>query len=78
VLKTVREFPELEPQTVAIFGGVIDPGELRWPFNRMKPSDARDWSAIRAWATELADSPRFGGLARERDELASAVPTEYR
>lgn len=46
--------PELEPASVAIFGGVVDPGKLRFPFNRMPASDARDWDAIRGWADEVA------------------------
>lgn len=46
--------PELEPVSVAIFGGVIDPEKLRFPFNRMPASDARDWDAIRIWAEHLA------------------------
>src|SRR5919197_1438927 len=39
---------------VAVYGGVIDPARLRVPFNRMPPSDARDWDAIAAWADEVA------------------------
>jgi menaquinone-dependent protoporphyrinogen oxidase len=46
--------PELRPFTVAIFGGVVDPSQLRFPFNRMPAGDARDWDAIRAWAQEIA------------------------
>ncbi|MEA2177126.1 MAG: menaquinone-dependent protoporphyrinogen oxidase [Solirubrobacteraceae bacterium] len=46
--------PEVRPVSVAIFGGVIDPATLRFPLNRMAPSDARDWDAIRAWAGEVA------------------------
>ena len=48
--------PEAEPFTVAIFGGVVDPHELDFPFNRMPESDARDWDAIHAWADEIAAS----------------------
>ena len=46
-------FPQLEPASVAIFGGVVDPSKLRFPLNRMQASDARDWSAIEAWAVEV-------------------------
>jgi len=42
------------PTTVAVFGGVIDPAKLRFPFNRMPASDVRDWTVIAAWADEVA------------------------
>jgi menaquinone-dependent protoporphyrinogen oxidase len=62
--RALKQTPDVDPVDVTIFGGVIDPNKLRFPFNRMKPSDARDWDAIRAWAAKLASS-----LA------ASSVPT---
>jgi menaquinone-dependent protoporphyrinogen oxidase len=46
--------PEVEPVSVAIFGGVVDPAKLHFPFNRMSASDARDWDAIRSWAEEVS------------------------
>jgi menaquinone-dependent protoporphyrinogen oxidase len=58
----------LDPVAITIFGGVIDPAKLRFPFNRMKPSDARDWDAIRTWAVDLATRLAGSGVpARERD-----------
>jgi menaquinone-dependent protoporphyrinogen oxidase len=45
---------EVTPVSIGLFGGVIDPARLRFPFNRMPASDARDWDAIRAWACDLA------------------------
>jgi menaquinone-dependent protoporphyrinogen oxidase len=45
--------PELQPQPVAIFGGVLDPAKLHFPFNRMPASDARDWHAIDGFADEV-------------------------
>jgi menaquinone-dependent protoporphyrinogen oxidase len=45
--------PELHPVSVGIFGGVVDPTQLRFPFKRMPASDARDWDAIEAWAAEV-------------------------
>jgi menaquinone-dependent protoporphyrinogen oxidase len=45
----------LRPARVAVFGGVVDPSKLRFPFNRMEATDARDPEAIRAWADEVAD-----------------------
>jgi menaquinone-dependent protoporphyrinogen oxidase len=52
------------PVSVAVFGGVIDPEKLRFPFNRMPAGDARDWAAIEAWASALG--PRLApATARE-------------
>ncbi len=51
--RALARTPELVPAAVAVFGGVIDPSALRFPFNRMPASDARDWDAIRSWADEL-------------------------
>ncbi len=50
----LAKVPELEPVATAIFGGVLDPTEHRFPFSRMAPVDARDWDAIDAWADEIA------------------------
>jgi menaquinone-dependent protoporphyrinogen oxidase len=44
----------VEPSLIAVFGGVIDPAELRFPLSRLPASDARDWSAIESWAREIA------------------------
>jgi menaquinone-dependent protoporphyrinogen oxidase len=46
--------PEVRPGSTAIFGGVVDPAKLRFPFNRMEASDARDWDAVGDWALEVA------------------------
>ena len=46
--------PDVSPIAVTVFGGVLNPARLRFPFNRMPPSDARDWDAISAWADEIA------------------------
>ena len=52
---------DLEPVSVAIFGGVIDPAKLRFPLSRIEAADARDWDAIRSWADEIAG--RFAARA---------------
>jgi menaquinone-dependent protoporphyrinogen oxidase len=52
--RELAKVAELEPVSVAIFGGVVDPAQLRFPFNHMVATDARDWPAIRGWAVELA------------------------
>jgi len=56
----LEKVPEIEPFAVAIFGGVVAPEKLRFPLNRMPASDRRDWSAIEAWATTVADGFRYG------------------
>jgi hypothetical protein len=43
--RALAKVPDLRPCTIAIFGGVIDPATLRFPFRRMPASDARDWHA---------------------------------
>jgi menaquinone-dependent protoporphyrinogen oxidase len=45
--------PQLEPRAVAVFGGVIDPEKLHFPFNHMQKLDLRDWGEIRRWAAAL-------------------------
>lgn len=61
----------LTPVTVAIFGGVVDPDKLRFPFNRMEAGDARDWDAIAAWATDVGDRLVLSRVAREGGFTAS-------
>ncbi len=58
----------LAPVAIEVFGGVIDPTKLHFPFNRMPASDARDWAAIRAWASNLAT--QFQPAQAEARELA--------
>jgi menaquinone-dependent protoporphyrinogen oxidase len=58
--RALAKTAELEPLSVAVFGGVIEPKNLHFPFSRMPRSDARDWDAIRAWAQEI------GALLAER------------
>jgi menaquinone-dependent protoporphyrinogen oxidase len=51
--RALAKEPDLTPISVRIFGGVIDPAQLRFPFTHMDAADARDWNAISAWAEEL-------------------------
>ncbi len=52
----------LAPAAVQVFGGKFDPAKLGFPYTligplkKLPPEDARDWSAIRAWAAGLASS----------------------
>ncbi|MHC1757850.1 MAG: flavodoxin domain-containing protein [Methanosarcina sp.] len=63
--KELAKFPWLTPIAIEIFGGKFDPEKLRFPDNliarlpasplhKMPASDARDWTVIRAWASNLA------------------------
>jgi menaquinone-dependent protoporphyrinogen oxidase len=44
-----------EPVATRLFGGVVDPRKLHFPFNRMPAADVRDWDAVRVWALAVAD-----------------------
>ena len=50
----LAKVPDVQPVSVAIFGGVVHPGELHFPFNRMPEGDARDPEAILAWSDDIA------------------------
>src|SRR5690349_11625670 len=52
--RALAKEPGLEPLAVTVFGGVIDPATLRFPFTHMPAADARDWDAIRHWTDDLA------------------------
>ncbi len=58
--KELAKFPWLTPKVIEIFGGKFDPEKLTFPHNlvpalkNMPASDARDWTVIRAWASDLA------------------------
>ena len=53
----LARYPGIAPVTTAIFGGVIDPGKLRFPFNHMPAGDHRDWDEIREFAFGLVAEP---------------------
>lgn len=54
----LAQFPWLKPVAIGLFGGKFDPAALRFPLNKLAgsapASDIRDWTAIRAWAVEVA------------------------
>jgi menaquinone-dependent protoporphyrinogen oxidase len=64
--KALASVPEVEPRSVRVFGGALEPDDHRFPFNRMARSDLRDWDSIRAWACAL---PELLGL-RDRETTA--------
>ena len=63
--KELVKFPWLAPVALQVFGGKYDPAKLRFPDSLLAKlpasplynapaSDARDWTAICAWAKDLA------------------------
>ena len=56
----LAKFAWLRPIAVEIVGGKFDPAKLSFPLNlmpalkQMPASDLRDWTVIRAWASNLA------------------------
>ena len=56
--KALTKFPWLKPVALELFGGKYDPARLRFPLNLLAgkepATDIRDWTAIRAWAGDLA------------------------
>lgn len=73
LVKALAKVPEVDPYAVAVFGGVIDPRSLRFPFNRLPASDARNWSEIRAWATDVAGTFDFGKAASDARDPRSEL-----
>lgn len=60
--KERARYPWFSPISQQIVGGRFDPLKLAFPFNLFPPlrklpvGDARDWTAIRAWASDLASA----------------------
>ena len=52
--QALAKAPWLTPIAVEVFGGVINPSKLHFPFNHMPAGDARNWTTIRAFAERLA------------------------
>jgi len=56
--KQLAKHPWFKPIALEMFGGKYDPAKLGFPLNMMAgkepASDIRDWTAIRAWARNLA------------------------
>lgn len=52
---TLKKLPDVGARPIAIFGGVIAPERLAFPFSRLPASDARDWEAIETFAARVAE-----------------------
>jgi len=50
----LARYPAIEPEESEIFGGVIEPDRMPFPYNRMPAGDHRDWDEIRRFAVSLA------------------------
>lgn len=62
--KELEQFPWLRPITIGLFGGKFDPEKLHFPdkiiaslpaspLHKMPATDVRNWTVIRAWASNL-------------------------
>jgi menaquinone-dependent protoporphyrinogen oxidase len=76
--KALAKAPDVNPYEIAVFGGVIDPKTLAFPFNRLHPSDARDWDDIDAFALRCALAYDYGKAADALSEPRSELPQTYR
>ena len=54
----LKKLPDVGACPIAIFGGVIDPAKLHFPFSRLPATDARDWHEIRMFAESFASAVR--------------------
>jgi menaquinone-dependent protoporphyrinogen oxidase len=72
--RALRKLAGPTPATIAVFGGVLDPKKLHFPFNRMRPSDARDWDDIDTWASRLPAALGCGKPAAGSRDPRSALP----
>ena len=53
-LRSALEKAECPPNAqVELFGGVIDPSKLHFPFSRMEAGDWRPWPLIESWVASL-------------------------
>ena len=69
---------DVSPYEIAVFGGVIDPKTLGFPFNHLHASDARDWDEIDAFALRCAAAYDYGKAAVGLAELRSDFPQTHR
>ncbi|GHP01071.1 flavodoxin [Reticulibacter mediterranei] len=58
--RALEKAPLLKPIAIEMFGGVISPAKLHFPFNHLKASDARNWTNIIDFADELAELSFIG------------------
>ena len=61
--RALAKVSDVKPIATAIFGGVVKPEELHFPFSKMPETDARDWDAIDAWAREVSRAITLSRIA---------------
>jgi menaquinone-dependent protoporphyrinogen oxidase len=76
--RSLTKAAEVSPYEIAIFGGVIDPKTLGFPFNHLHASDARDWDDIDTFALRCAAAYDYGKAAAGLAEARSEVPQKHR
>jgi menaquinone-dependent protoporphyrinogen oxidase len=76
--RSLAKVPEISPHEIAIFGGVIDPKTLGFPFNHLHASDARDWDDIDRFALRCAAAYDYGKAAATLAEARSELPQTHR
>lgn len=57
----LKRLPDVGAEPIAIFGGVIGPETLHFPFSRLPAVDARDWEAVATFVDAYA--ARFAAVA---------------
>jgi menaquinone-dependent protoporphyrinogen oxidase len=73
LLTALAKVPAVRPYPLAVFGGVIDPTKLSFPFSRLRASDARDWDAIDAFGDHCARAYDYGKPAVDSRDLRNQL-----
>jgi menaquinone-dependent protoporphyrinogen oxidase len=73
LLTALAKVPAVRPYPLAVFGGVIDPAKLSFPFSRMPASDARDWDAVDAFGDQCARAYDYGKAAVDSRDLRNEL-----
>lgn len=78
LVRALEKEPDVDPYEIAVFGGVIDPTQLRFPLNHLHASDARDWDDIDRFAYRCAKAYDYGKAAVALSDPRSEVPQTHR
>lgn len=78
LVRALEKEPDVDPYEIAVFGGVIDPKQLRFPLNHLHASDARDWDDIDRFAFRCAKAYDYGKAAAGLGDPRSEVPQTHR